>query len=200
MAPERLQLHDEVAGHRWPAAPEGKPDPRVSHRKRGNPHQPIVTHDHYEAVLAVADQVTVRVVQDGKWVQVPTYLSEVLVVAQESGRRISSVRRLRFSDLLLNLGPCGCIRWAWEFDKEDNEWVALMSPDLRATIDRIRKNRGHVGAVPLFPPRNQGSRYHGRRLRAGCTKPKPWGRPVVGEGTRLARIAAKVGHGTGTVQ
>ena len=72
-----------------------------------NPRRPMVTEERYQALLAVADQVKIEVIEKKKRKKVPSYLPELLVFANGTGRRISAICQLRFEDLLLDRGPDG---------------------------------------------------------------------------------------------
>jgi hypothetical protein len=52
-------------------------------------------------VTAAAERVTMHVERHGKRERLPSYLPEVLVIAEETGRRIGAVHQLRYRDLRL---------------------------------------------------------------------------------------------------
>lgn len=47
--------------------------------------------------------------------------------------------------------PHGAIRWPGATDKEGREWVAPISPRVRAALDRVLRDRPGIGAAYLFP-------------------------------------------------
>jgi integrase len=130
-----------------------------------NPKRPLATQDQLEALLGVADQVTMEVVpkhplhpeygietkKPKKLAQVQGYLQELLLLVNGTGRRIGSVRTLTFADLRLDEKPWGAIRWAADRDKIGRETTTPIGPDVRAVLDRILEERPGAGTVPLFP-------------------------------------------------
>ncbi len=80
-----------------------------------------------------------------------SHLSELLDVANGTGRRISAVCGLTFEDVELDQGPHGAIRWPASTDKMGQESTVFISPAVRGAFDRILRERPGVGAAPLFP-------------------------------------------------
>ena len=115
-----------------------------------NPKRPLASTDRYEALRAVSDQVAMEVYWDGAARQ-RSYLSEVLDLAQGTGRRISAIRALRYEDLRLDAKPYGAIRWPAGTDKQGLETSAPITPGVRAALDRILRERPGIGARYLFP-------------------------------------------------
>ncbi len=120
-----------------------------------NPLRPLATQDRYKAIRAVSDRVTMEVLWDGKREKVRSYVSELLDLANYTGRRLSAIRQLSYSDLLLHRGPHGSIRFRADTDKQGSEWVVPLAPEGRAAIDRVLRERPRIGNAFLFPaPRN----------------------------------------------
>jgi integrase len=122
-------------------------------KKEKNPRRPVATHDRYEALLKVADQVTMEIRWSGKREKRRSYFRELLVLCHETGRRISPVSQLRFEDLRLEKtkeAPYGGIVWPGDSDKTDTEYVAPLSPAAREAINSILRDRG-IGGTYLFP-------------------------------------------------
>ena len=107
-----------------------------------NPRRPVATGARYRATLAVADDVH-------------PYLNALLVLANETGRRIGAIRHLRYSDLLLDKGKHGKIRWRSEHDKikseSDNDDVVVISRAAREALDAHLARFPGVGSGWLFP-------------------------------------------------
>ena len=82
---------------------------------------------------------------------VPSYLKELLILANGTGRRISAICQLRFQDLRLDRGPVGSIRWPADTDKMGKESTVPVSREVREVIDEILRDRPGVGEAPLFP-------------------------------------------------
>jgi integrase len=110
-----------------------------------NPRREVATHNRYEAVLAVADQIG----EDFR---------DLLDLVHETGRRITPVCTLRYSDLRLNDGtPHGSIVWPAQTDKMTRRRDAMLSPSARAAINRVPARRPGIGDAYLFPhPRRGG--------------------------------------------
>jgi integrase len=130
-----------------------------------NPHRPVQTQERHEALLAVADQVTYGVVQKregdkkAKRYQVRSYLRELLMLANGTGRRLSSILGLTYEDVNTERrthAPYGSITWRDDRDKEGVEWKNVpMFPEARAALDLIMTKRPGIGPAPLFPsPKN----------------------------------------------
>ena len=124
--------------------------------KEKNPKRPVATQDRYEAVRAVSDRVLMEVRRDSRRFKVRSYLSEILDIANGTGRRISAVLALQFADLRLSEGPFGSIQWREDTDKTGKAWLTPISREVRAAIDRVLAERPGVGRAYLFAsPRNQ---------------------------------------------
>ena len=119
-----------------------------------NPRRPVATEDRYHALRAVSDQVPMEVRWDGHRRIQRSYLSELLVLANGTARRISAICQVRYEDLRLSASPGaphGAIRWPEDTDKEGREWVAPITPEVRAALDRALAERPGIGAAYLFP-------------------------------------------------
>ena len=110
--------------------------------KEKNPKRAIATHDRFEKIRAVSDQVTFEYLSGGHRHREPSYLSELLDIANGTGRRISAILQLRYDDLRLSDGPHGSIRWPADTDKMGYE----------ATVPVYRfRFPGQVGGL-IMPP------------------------------------------------
>lgn len=127
-----------------------------------NPLRPVMTEERYRALLAKAEQVTYEVLfprtaADGKrkQVQVRSYLPELFVLANETGRRISAILGLTYEDIDTGrrpTAPHGSITWRAALDKKGREWPDVpMTAAARAAINRVLRERPGIGPVPLFP-------------------------------------------------
>jgi integrase len=90
----------------------------------------------------------------GSQVRARSYLSELLDIADGTGRRINALCSLRFQDLRLNRQPArpdGAICWPEDADKMGYRTETPISPQVRAALDRILRERPGVGRLPLFP-------------------------------------------------
>ncbi len=108
-----------------------------------NPRRPIVTRDWMEQVINAAGRSPLRT---------------MLVIADEHGRRLSAIRQLQGSDIQLgrtDAWPHGAIRWRYQSDKLNKDWLVPMSERLRNEIDRQLAANPVLGDAPFFPaPRN----------------------------------------------
>lgn len=126
--------------------------------KEKNPAQPIATDERVQKIRDVAPQVTMDVTWGEKREEVPSHLPALFELAVGTGRRLSSILALRYSDLLLDEGPHGCIRWRADTDKEGRESVVPISPRTRRTLERVLQERPGIGDAPLFPAPNDASK------------------------------------------
>lgn len=87
--------------------------------KEKNPKRPVVSQERLEAIRAVADQVTMQVLRGGKKVRLRSHLPEVFDLVAGTGRRVSAVLQLKYSDLRMGEGPHGSILWPADTDRVD---------------------------------------------------------------------------------
>ncbi len=136
----------------------GLPVPREK-----NPRRPVASEDRYERTRAVSDQVMMTVGWNGKPEVRRSHLTELLDLANLTGRRLSSIRLLTYADILPDRGPSGSLRFRADADKMGYDSVVPMTPGVRSVIDRVLRDRLGIGNAPLFPsPKDLGqpvSRY-----------------------------------------
>lgn len=116
-----LLQHDPFAGYEVP--------------KERSPARPVVTETQYRALLAVAERVS--------W-----QFALALVLANETGHRLSSLRHLRWADVDLERGR---LRWRAVHDKIGFEHVTPMSATLRAALLRARSETAAIGEAWVLP-------------------------------------------------
>lgn len=125
-------------------------------RSEKNPRRPVASTDRYERLRKVSDSVQMTIRWNAHREVRRSYLSELLDLAQGTGRRITAICSLRYDDLRLNEGPHGSIRWPADTDKTGRETVTPMSKDVRRAVDRVLKERPGIGPMYLFPsPRDR---------------------------------------------
>ena len=111
---------------------------------------------------------------DGKWVTVVSFFSEFFDIISETGRRLSAVRQLRYSDLHLERDetqPEGAILWPGATDKQGLERYSPLTERSRAAIDRVLARRPVIGDALLFPsPKNPLVAISADRLREWLKK------------------------------
>ena len=158
-----------------PAAGVRKPFERPRNRA---PNQPVATFDRYLKVREAASRVWMlakkgeagaELREVGRshfgirktegpvrlWMR-PSYLPELLELAEQTGRRITAICQLQYDDILREPGQGGAItHLRWRPIKGEDEQRVPVSAETRATLARVIAQRPGVGAHPLFPsPRN----------------------------------------------
>jgi integrase len=123
-----------------------------------NPRRPIVDAARVEALMAVADQVKMRVGwgKAARWV--PSPLPTLLRLAADTGRRASAILALRASDWRPELGTYGKILWRAASDKVGRDWLSPVTPEVRRELERFRLERLLVGDALFFPAPNNPSK------------------------------------------
>ncbi len=111
----------------------------------------MASDERVRRIRKVAPQVVMEVAWGRKLEKVPSHLPAIFDLAVETGRRLGAIVNLRYSDLLLDRGPHGSIRWRADSDKQGRESIVPISPALRRTLDAVLKERPGIGDTPLFP-------------------------------------------------
>jgi hypothetical protein len=122
-----------------------------------NQLRPVATQDRFDALRGVSDSIQTEFVRDGQRMTSRSYLSELLDLANTSGRRIGAIITLNFVDLHLDktaTAPHGAVMWPARSDKKRTARLAPLAPSARAAIDRILAERPGIGSLPLFPAPN----------------------------------------------
>lgn len=116
----------------------------------GTPKRPSITAEEYEHLLAVADAIPAEGLLQGR----PSLFRLALVLAHETGHRISAIRQLRWSDVELDEAR---VRWRAENDKTGLEHETPLTPSAVEVLREARKARPGIGDGWLFPsPRAKG--------------------------------------------
>ena len=100
-----------------------------------SPRRPIMTEAEYHQLLSVASTIEPR-------------FALALVLANETGHRISAIRQLRWSDVDLQQGT---IRWRAQHDKIGFEHETPVSPAAAMALERTRPVALAVGDAWVFP-------------------------------------------------
>lgn len=116
--------------------------------KEESPKRPVLTHDRYEAMLAVADKVDWR-------------FKLALVLAHETGHRIGAIRRLRWSDIDLERGV---IRWPKQTDKMGFEHEAYLSEAALEALGAALGRNPCIGDSWVFPAPGASTKSCSRHL------------------------------------
>jgi integrase len=134
---------------------ERSPVWRLPYMDDANPRRTVWTWDRFTKVLEAAEHVTMQVDWHGRRERHPSYLADILIIAEGTGRRIGAVRQLRYQDLRLSEGPHGKVQWPADTDKTGKAWLTPIAPDVRARFLKVLRDRPGLGSAPLFPsPRN----------------------------------------------
>jgi len=128
----------------------------LKYPKNPNVRRAVWTHDRFERILAAAEGLQMQVEWFGKRRHVPSFLADVLVILEETGRRVGAVRQLRAGDVRLNdtteAAPYGVILWPAGTDKAGKAWRAPISKSLRERLVKLMRDRGAMGGdAYLFP-------------------------------------------------
>jgi integrase len=138
-----------------------------------NPRRPLLTQDEFERMLAVAPTVNPA-------------MEALLVVANETGHRINSIRLLRWSDVNFR---SAAIRWRGEQDKIGHEHVTPMVEAARLALIHQRERSSIEEHRPgcVFPSPGDAREPMSRHLARDW-----WERTEAAAG--LARVAGRGWH------
>jgi integrase len=133
---------------------EQNPLAGIRRPREKNPKRPVATWERYQETRRVlkdlaagAKNASSRV----KWLQVEL----ALCLAEATGRRLGSIRKLRWDDIDVALGT---IRWRAEADKKGKEWVIPIPPALAEELRSFRVRLGGAFGGLMFPSRSDPNR------------------------------------------
>ena len=118
----------------------------VKFPREPNPRRPVATFDRFEKVQEAIQQLMAEapsVRECDKWIR----LELAFVLAEGTGRRIGSIRQLRWSDI--SYDPPS-IRWRAEFDKKRREQVVPIPEGLASMIKAAQVRLAAVGEDWVF--------------------------------------------------
>lgn len=124
------------------------PGSRAKYPKEESPNRPVVSEDRYRAMLDVASEVGWR-------------FQLALILANETGHRIGSIRRLRWSDVNLSERS---VHWRGSEDKMRNEHQTPLTPTATDALRNARQARLAVGDAWVFPAPEDTSKPCSRHL------------------------------------
>jgi hypothetical protein len=130
----------------------------------GNPLRPLMLMNRHEALCAVAPRVMMRVRGEG---DVPSYLPELLELAEDNGRRITAIVMLSSGALRYSATEQRITHVTWPPLKREAAKEVPVSAKTAAVLARVCRARGvmpGVGRVPLFPAPRDPSRPVSRHL------------------------------------
>jgi integrase len=111
-----------------------------------NPRRPVATWDRFQATRMAMQQLTAAATAERermRWIK----LELALVLAEATGRRLSSIRQLRWDDVDLERHT---IRWRADADKRGRESVVPIPQPLCDELKQFQRQLGAVGGW-LFP-------------------------------------------------
>jgi integrase len=127
-----------------------------------NPRRPLASWERFEktraAIRQLAELDAPDPVRHQEWIR----LELALVLAEGTGRRIGSIRQLRWDDFDFGAGT---VRWRAEADKRRVEWPGVPLP--AAMLEEVRRFRARLGGAfggLVFPSRTDAERPMGREL------------------------------------
>ena len=125
-----------------------------------NPRRPVADSARFERLLAVADRVMML---DARGELTRSYLPELLVLAEGTGRRIGAILALRSSDWTPTVGTHGTMRWRAEHDKVGQERLGTRQRKLSIVLDRLfRRVERLFGPAQLAQSHTEVVERHGK--------------------------------------
>jgi integrase len=109
-------------------------------QREKNPKRPVATIERFRATRAAMQELAAESTEgsvQSRWMK----MELALVLAEATGRRLGSIRQLRWEDVDLARGQ---IRWRAEADKKRKEWVV---PIPSVLVEEIRGFQRKLGAV-----------------------------------------------------
>ena len=124
----------------------GTPLAGVKNRKEAAPLRPVATEERYRKVLAATEQLEhdPNQKQPKKWAHLRLFLK----VANATGRRLSAIRHLQWSDINLDTKE---ITWRAQYDKKRREATLPLSNQLAAEFSAVHEERGKPKSGWVFP-------------------------------------------------
>jgi integrase len=110
-----------------------------------NPARPTADHHRFERTLAKVGRIEPKEPWKGEMLRL------LLWLASDTGRRISSILALRWSDWSPEVGTHGVLRFRADADKVGREWWTPVTPELRRELESFRKAHPGVGNTLIFP-------------------------------------------------
>jgi integrase len=134
-------------GSRWL---ESNPLAGVRRVHEGAPKRPVATWERFQATRAAMQSLAALATGEAerlRWLK----MELALVLAEATGRRLGSIRQLRWEDVNFQRSV---IRWRAEADKKGQEWVVPMPPDLAEELRSFQRRLGAVGGWVFGAERN----------------------------------------------
>lgn len=116
-----------------------------------NPKRPVLHDETVEQLLAVAGAVD-------------PLLRALIVVAEGTGRRLTSIRLLRWSDIDFGADDYGRITWRKETDKQGRQMSAPITQAVREALLELQRRTQRIGETWVFPSPTDDKRPCSRHL------------------------------------
>ncbi|MDQ6872753.1 MAG: tyrosine-type recombinase/integrase, partial [Gemmatimonadota bacterium] len=135
-----LQWATTVRLPNWDFLVQRNPLQGVKCIREKNKKQPVATWDRYEATIAAMQKLRSESESDDdrlRWVR----LEFALFLAERTGKRVGSIRQLRWEDF--DCARC-VVSWRAEADKKGYDWTVPMPTDF---FDAVRGFQREIGAI-----------------------------------------------------
>lgn len=109
--------------------------------KEPNPKRPVATWERFQKTRSAIQELAASAgaeAEGARWVRIEM----ALVMAEATGRRLGSIRQLRWDDIDFTAGT---IRWRAEADKKGREWVVPVPQSFLDEVKRFQRRLGVVG-------------------------------------------------------
>jgi len=116
-----------------------------------NKKQPVATWERYEATIGALRKLRAESDSDEarmRWVRIEF----ALVLAERTGKRLGSIRQLRWEDFLFERQ---IVYWRAEADKKGYKWEVPMPADFFETVKAFQCEIGAVGGFVFAAPNSQ---------------------------------------------
>jgi Integrase len=133
---------------------EQNPLAGIRRPREKNPKRPVATWERYQETRRVLKELAAsatNATSKVKWLQVEL----ALCLAEATGRRLGSIRKLRWDDIDFARGT---IRWRAEADKKGKEWMIPIPPMLAEELRSFRLRLGGAFGGLMFPSRSEPNR------------------------------------------
>ncbi|HJQ53467.1 MAG TPA: site-specific integrase [Gemmatimonadaceae bacterium] len=133
----------------------------VRSQKEQNPKRPVASFERFQAIRKAMQELAAQNAESPSKHQRWLRLELALVLAEATGRRIGSIRKLAWSDFDFDAAT---ILWRAENDKKRKEWRVPMPPSLVEEVTRFRVKLGGAFGGLVFPAPTDPSKPLGREI------------------------------------
>ncbi len=123
-------------------------------RPNRRPRQQYMTRERFDQMMEAARRHTFLRYRDGRQVTEPSFMPVLLILAMDTGRRISSILSLKWADISwekADFEPFGAITWVASANKTRLETRSPMTPAVREALQALRDRASAIGGVHCFP-------------------------------------------------